>query len=803
MKQFFWKNRYWLLVVLILLILLIHFATRPRAVTAYYVAKDGLDTNTGSSESPFLTIQKAASLAQSGQSVIIRSGTYRETVTPVSNGVNFQPDAGAAVVVSGLEQVRSAWTQHAGNIYKATVTLPVQGFNQNLTTNTTILANQVFKDGVMQFQARYPNISQLGDMIDRAKYRHFSQATIGRSSTTDNGFPAGNFTNGNIWVTGWFISESRKITGHNGKTISYGNLNESSKFQRWFYITNDLELLDVAKEWHYENGTLYFFQEGGGPPTGVEYKARNWGFDLRGKDNTKIIGIHFIGCEVATGDEQTDGTVIDNVRAKYTNHAFNTTTGGDFNYFNAKQTGLKLIGNNNTVQNSEFQYVSSQVIWLGNGGRAENNLCTDIGWEGNYGAFVSPWGTSAGNIKILRNTAYNLGRSAVDFGHGSHPNIEIAYNYFHTFSKVTSDVGVIYGCCGVNLVGGIIHHNWLAGNMVGQDWRKKYNNVDWYDGIHVNLYFDQGAGPMKAYYNVMWDGAVADFYSEIKNGVLTYLYNNVFATTAGRESYFCAHTGPADVQRNNIYRHEVNIAWNFVTSNDNASQPGDVDFSLFKVTDPLFVGTGDGGLKYRIQSSSPAKDKGTAIAGITEGNDIGAYEYGATDWLPGYDGTIKPEPPDPEPPDSIPPPDPEPPPTLKDTVPQIFIKKENRLKGIDIIYETVSRAKIEAETGNLYGASTQSGTYGVAVCCIQPGAVLGYGERTGTARLRIRYSRGNQGAGTMTLTAGGVSQKVTFDYTGDWTTFVEKVVEVKAGKGELSFNSGETGPANLDWFRFE
>ena len=42
----------------------------------YYVAPTGNDSNTGTSSSPFLTIQKAADTANAGDSVIVRDGVY-------------------------------------------------------------------------------------------------------------------------------------------------------------------------------------------------------------------------------------------------------------------------------------------------------------------------------------------------------------------------------------------------------------------------------------------------------------------------------------------------------------------------------------------------------------------------------------------------------------------------------------------------------------------------------------------------------------------------------------------------------
>ncbi|HTF20504.1 MAG TPA: DUF1565 domain-containing protein, partial [Chryseolinea sp.] len=85
--------------------------------TDYYVGGAGAaDSNPGTASQPFLTVQKAASVAKAGDVVNIRAGVYRETVTPAQSGVTFQSAEGA--VISGLSQVTGPWTLHSGNIYK-------------------------------------------------------------------------------------------------------------------------------------------------------------------------------------------------------------------------------------------------------------------------------------------------------------------------------------------------------------------------------------------------------------------------------------------------------------------------------------------------------------------------------------------------------------------------------------------------------------------------------------------------------------------------------------------------------------
>ena len=49
------------------------------------------DKNPGTEARPLKTIQKAASLATAGDTVFIRAGTYRETVTPAHSGSNGAP----------------------------------------------------------------------------------------------------------------------------------------------------------------------------------------------------------------------------------------------------------------------------------------------------------------------------------------------------------------------------------------------------------------------------------------------------------------------------------------------------------------------------------------------------------------------------------------------------------------------------------------------------------------------------------------------------------------------------------------
>ena len=93
----------------------------------YHVAKHGSDLNEGSEKKPFLTINKAASVAQAGDTVIVHEGEYREWVKPRHSGlsdtrrITYKAADGEKVVIKGSERIQS-WQHVEGTVWK--VVLP-------------------------------------------------------------------------------------------------------------------------------------------------------------------------------------------------------------------------------------------------------------------------------------------------------------------------------------------------------------------------------------------------------------------------------------------------------------------------------------------------------------------------------------------------------------------------------------------------------------------------------------------------------------------------------------------------------
>lgn len=90
----------------------------------YHVSKSGSDHGQGTHLEPFLTINKAASLAKAGDTVIVHEGIYREWIKPKHKGLSekrrivYQAAHDEKVIIKGSEHIQD-WHQVEGNIWKA------------------------------------------------------------------------------------------------------------------------------------------------------------------------------------------------------------------------------------------------------------------------------------------------------------------------------------------------------------------------------------------------------------------------------------------------------------------------------------------------------------------------------------------------------------------------------------------------------------------------------------------------------------------------------------------------------------
>ncbi len=116
---------------------LILFSTIAASLSAaeFHVATHGADTNPGTANAPWRTIQHAADLAQPGDVITVHEGVYRERVNPPRGGdsetrrIIYQAAPGAKIEIKGSEVVKN-WSKVRDGVWQ--VSLPPSffgGFN--------------------------------------------------------------------------------------------------------------------------------------------------------------------------------------------------------------------------------------------------------------------------------------------------------------------------------------------------------------------------------------------------------------------------------------------------------------------------------------------------------------------------------------------------------------------------------------------------------------------------------------------------------------------------------------------------
>jgi hypothetical protein len=95
----------------------------PAKAAVYYVSTTGSDSNDGSINSPWLTIQKAANMAQAGDTILVKTGNYDERVA-LPSGKSGTPSAPITFRAEPRRTVNMKGFKGATNDY-----IRIEGFN--------------------------------------------------------------------------------------------------------------------------------------------------------------------------------------------------------------------------------------------------------------------------------------------------------------------------------------------------------------------------------------------------------------------------------------------------------------------------------------------------------------------------------------------------------------------------------------------------------------------------------------------------------------------------------------------------
>lgn len=575
--------------------------TEAFAATGYYVSTAGSDSNNGTSLStPFKTIQKAASVAQAGDSVTVRGGTYRETVTPANSGtaanpITYQAYPGENVTISGLDAVTSGWTAYSGNIYYTNVTMGLAD------------QNAVFVDGADMTYARWPNKTGANPMTNDG-------AAVGSgslTSITDAGMPnqsSGWYNGAIVWCiaaakwTSWGATITSSGSGTLGFTIpgdmgDYLNPGDVTRGDNnYYYLAGKLGLLDAEKEWFYDSAAsrLYLYAPGGGSPAthAVEVKARIQAIDLTGKSYNRFKGIDIKGAEMKiTGNNNLiDGMTATNI--------FSHNGRGLYHTHPVTDDGIHITGSNNTVSNGDFGFSDGNMFLIdaGSNNLITNNYIHDADQNGSYDAPIRLENNFNDNgfTNVTYNTIYNTGRSAIHFTRPGH----FEHNDVYNTNIVADDGAPVY-------LGGDLVNSTVAYNAI--------HDIHWTSGSRIGvvpgIYMDGGTSNATAHHNVIYNiGQDAAVRQNAPSGSGRYVYNN---TTYNVPATFIASSGsPAYAEDNNFHNQ---AASNFVDAANH---------------------------NFRLAAGSSAINAGTVHSPWTDGYagsapDKGAYESGGADWTAG------------------------------------------------------------------------------------------------------------------------------------------------------------------------
>ena len=601
----------------------------PLAASAatYYVATNGVDNNPGTLAQPFQHIQNAATNVVAGDAVFIRGGTYRETVTPLNSGtdsapITFQAYSNEIVTISGADIITNSWVVYSGNIYSNAMSWDLGS------------GNQVFLDGQMMIEARYPNTTL--DVSHPVKL----VATAGTYTGT-SGMQTGTVFNAtltqptNYWVGGTinitigkvWNSQTCPIVGSGTGQVSFawtpGSTNYLPNTGNPFFLFGKLSELDAPGEWYFTNNLLYLWPPQSDSPAShvIEAKHRALGFDLSGNSWIAVSNINLFACAVATS-QRTRNCLLNQLNLTYPVHLDQMGV-----FTQSTNAGVRLLGMSNALQNSLIAYSAGSGVYVaGTNNVVTNNLIHDVDYSGNNGAGIC---TDAGyrvfggtNTIIAGNTIYNAGGCPMDIG-----GLTAGYVHHNDLSlgglQIT-DFGAIY-----------------AYTTVGQGTRIAYNLCHDVDapsnnsGITNNdskgIYLDGGSTGFVVDHNVIWNALTGIVLNSgnITNSAHLVLNNTVLGDAGSVGWNYTPELGT--VFQNNIFRTNAAFGLGSVTTNNLSSS-----------TDPKFVNAATH--NYQLQSASPAINAGLPYSPYTDGfsganPDQGAYEYGQTAWVAG--STVK------------------------------------------------------------------------------------------------------------------------------------------------------------------
>ncbi len=592
----------------------------------YFVSIQGSDDNNGTISFPFKSISYGISKLNDGDTLFIREGKYYEFL-------NIKDK-------------------------KFKIKTVIQNYKNEMVeiVNLIKLSNPKFQNNRLEFNIEKPVIDLFSNEknLIKASYPNRNENKLNYNL----GASAFAYNNGKIDANGTekFNRKNTILCGlFSGKIISVVDTIKSfNGFQNqldstfWFwkikeyidtgniFLFNNIDFLDQANEWHYENNTLYLIPENINNKDLYEVQARIRDYILDASNSTNLVffGLHFFAGKINL--QNTSNTELKNCSIKYATPFFTfkngfekfsplpnknptpadswTDDGPDWSNLNSpenwKGNGVEVSGENNTVENCFIAHTWGDgiTVW-GRGHKIINNIITDFNWIGNDCAGISIAGL---NHEISHNEVSYGGRSLLL--HSYLMKSKIKYNNIHHGGLICNDLGLTYAFW-TDGKGTEIAYNYLHHNLGGKN--------------HCGIYLDNWTYNFKIHHNIINNTGTGININKPHNNHSIYhntLYNNTY-------SMGCWGPEGTTIQNvktfNNITNTNKKERWNYDAfygtkmdsnhiyfDNDIFTDPENHNFNLKKYSYPIDKGI----------TNEYTKDYKGALP------DMGALESGLPPW---------------------------------------------------------------------------------------------------------------------------------------------------------------------------
>ncbi len=651
----------------IIVIAFITLFLHPGQAKDYYVSHSGNDSGKGTIESPFASMQKAASAMKPGDVCYLREGRYHEALLLEDlHGLPGKPIIFSAyedeqVVLDGSEVIDAEWSVHQGNIYKARIESDIwQFFVEDKAMISARWPNARWEDGSMFNQpaswAHQADGSEYGLMINDPAYQDL--ASENRDFTG-----AIAILNIGSWAT--YTSPVTRHEKGSDRFVYNANLEkrlENPAFwssylkQGWFFLEASLACLDAAGEWYYNNDTkyLYFWPEGDMDPNNLEVRGKNITYSpyfiRSGHINFKNIEFFAVTFNI----EDSENIVIEDCRftyPAYSKRMLGVLKGAEVTRISNKEGE----SSNNIIRNCEFSYTDGGGIRIeGQSNLIENCYFHHLDYSG-----VSRLGSAIGGGRgtvIRRNTVHTNGGAQGIVG-GRECIIEL--NNVYDIGRLQSDGGQIHLGPG-SQPGSVIRYNWVHDAVQCNPYSGMKHGIR-LDGSFIGYIMGKRDHPHQGtvHHNVVWNAQ--DIYVK---GDEHQVYNNLAFDNSNNDLAIRSRVGqptPKDVLKG----YDYTLGWvpgaDHPLENDKSiirnNLAGEISSSKTKntiglpgrhsnnlETDVREQLRDPDNLDFRPKKDARVVDAGYYVDGVNdnyvgETPDIGPYEYADTlYWIPGQKG---------------------------------------------------------------------------------------------------------------------------------------------------------------------